>query len=51
MNPYLWIITPRGRLTFLPWALAVELDLIGGQRLTRAQWDDAIALLPVYSDC
>jgi hypothetical protein len=47
----LWVITPRGRLTSLPWALAVELDLIGLQRLTSAQWDDALALLPVYADC
>lgn len=44
----LWIITPRGRLAALPWALAIELDLIGLQRVTRAQWDDACALLPVY---
>ena len=28
MNWDLWLFTPRGRLTALPWALAVELDLI-----------------------
>jgi hypothetical protein len=50
MNWDLWLFTPRGRLTALPWALAVELDLIGCQRLTQRQWDAALSLLPAYAD-
>lgn len=48
MSPTLWIITPHSRLAALPWALACELGLVGLQRLTKAQWDDAMALLPIY---
>jgi hypothetical protein len=46
MNPDLWIINPFGAPAALPWALAVELDLVGLQRLTLRQWEDLAALLP-----
>jgi len=50
MNPRLWIFTPRGRLTSLPWALGVDMGLVGLQRLTAHQWGEVVILLPIYSD-
>jgi hypothetical protein len=50
MNPRLWIFTPRGRLTSLPWALGVDMGLVGLQRLTPHQWGEVVILLPIYSD-
>jgi hypothetical protein len=50
MNPRLWIITPRGRLTSLPWALGVDMGLVGLQRLTPHQWGEVKILLSIFSE-